>query len=77
MENQDKPNLYAVMEKIGNMDAKIDLILTSIGKQDNRIGCVEKVQNEMVGKISVWSAIAGTIFGIIGSVITWLVTRNN
>ncbi len=62
----EKPNFYALYQKVGNIDGKLDTALTELQNHQNRLNTVEKVQDQMVGKISV----VGAIFGFIGGIIT-------
>ena len=60
-----KPNLYDVYSRLGTIEGKLDSTLGSLKEHDKRINDVEKVQDQMVGKISIISSVFGFIGGII------------
>jgi len=67
--NGEKPNFYTLFQNVGRMEGKLDEALKSLKEQGDRLNCVEKVQDQMVGKISILGAIAGFIGGIITSIL--------
>ena len=74
MPNQ-KPNLYDVYSRLGNIEGKLDSALGKIENHDIRLNKVEKIQDEMVGKISVFSLVFGFIGGIITTAFGWFLTK--
>lgn len=73
--NGQKPNFYQMYQMIGEIHGQMKALVATVDEHGKRINCVEKVQDEMVGKISIFGAIAGFIGGIITSVIGWLVSN--
>ena len=67
--NQEKPNFYNLYQTVGKIDGKLDAALVELQNHQTRLNTVEKVQDEMVGKISIMGAIFGFIGGIIVSII--------
>ena len=74
MPNQ-KPNIYDVYSRLGNIEGKLDSALARIENHDIRLNKVEKIQDEMVGKISIVGVIFGFVGGIITSVFSWFLTK--
>ena len=68
---EEKPNFYTLYQKVGNIDGKLDTVLKQIENHDTRINCIEKTQDMMVGKISIFGAVAGFVGGIITTIIGW------
>ncbi len=66
--NNQKPNFYSLYQTVGRIDGKLDAALTELQNHQKRLNTVEKVQDEMVGKISIFGAIAGFIGGIITTI---------
>ena len=70
-----KPNFYSLYQTVGRMEGKLDNALDTLKNHDSRINVVEKVQDELVGKITIWGAMAGFIGGIITVIIGWFITK--
>lgn len=73
-ENQ-KPNFYTLYQTIGKMDGKLDEALKTLGNHETRINNVERIQDQMVGKISIFGAIAGFVGGIITTIVAYLIKK--
>jgi len=65
-EQNGKPNFYSLYQKVGNIEGKLDAVLAELQNHQIRLNTVERVQDQIVGKISV----VGAVFGFIGGVIT-------
>ncbi len=71
----NKPNFYDMYSRLGNIEGKLDDSLSRLEKHETRLNNVEKIQDEMVGKISIFGAIAGFIGGIITTIFSWFMTK--
>jgi hypothetical protein len=69
MNNQNEPNLYELCSRLGNIEGKIDILMKKTDAYGQRINDVERIQDQMVGKISVISAVFGFIGGIIVAIL--------
>lgn len=75
-QNEDqKPNFYSLYQKVGNIEGKLDSALAELQNHQTRLNTVERVQDQMVGKISVLGAIFGFIGGIITTVIATFIKK--
>ena len=70
-----KPNFYDLYNKVGNIEGKLDTALKVLENHDIRINKVEKVQDTMVGKITVISAIFGIIGAGVITAIGWFIKK--
>jgi hypothetical protein len=70
----DEPNFYQLFTKVGNIEGRLDTIEKNISKiidnHENRLNCVEKTTDQMVGKVSIFGAITGFVGGIVTVVIS-------
>lgn len=71
----EKPNFYDLYSKVGNIEGKLDSFCDTMKKHEDRLNTVERVQDQMVGKISVSATIFGFIGGIITTVFGWFLTN--
>lgn len=73
------PNLYDLFLKVGGIEGKLETIEKNINKvienHENRINVVEKVSDQLVGKITIFGAIAGFIGGIITATIGYFLKK--
>jgi hypothetical protein len=69
MNNQNEPNLYELCSRLGNIEGKIDILMKKTDAYGQRINDVARIQDQMVGKISVISAVFGFIGGIIVAIL--------
>ena len=72
---QEKPNFYSLYQKVGNIDGKLDAVIIELKNHRDRLNCVERIQDQMVGKIGMWGTIAGFIGGIITSIIVTIIKK--
>lgn len=76
-ENQ-KPNLYTLFQKMGQIEGKVDSIITRLDRMDgrfcahdDRINKVEGNVDEMRGKAVMAGGITAFIISVIGVLIAW------
>ena len=74
-EENNKPNFYSLYQTVGKMDGKLDVALAELKSHQERINTVERVQDQMVGKISVWASIFGFVGGIITTIMATLIRK--
>jgi len=74
-EENNKPNFYSLYQTVGKMDGKLDVALAELKNHQERINTVERVQDQMVGKISVWASIFGFVGGIITTIMATLIRK--
>jgi len=74
-EENNKPNFYSLYQTVGKMDGKLDVALAELKSHQERINTVERVQDQMVGKISVWATIFGFVGGIITTIMATLIRK--
>ena len=67
--NGEKPNFYALFQKVGSIDGKLDEALKTMREQDRRLNSVEKDTDNMIGKASILGGIAGFIGAIFVTII--------
>jgi len=70
------PTLKDVYEVVNRLEDKMDKRLTCIEKDiEERLSEIEEWKNNITGKISIIAAMAGSVMGIIVSIITAYITK--
>ena len=73
--NNQKPNFYSLYQTVGKIDGKVDSILIELKDHQNRLNAVERTQDQIVGKISIFGMMAGFIGGIITTIIATFIKK--
>ncbi len=74
-EENNKPNFYSLYQTVGKMDGKLDTALAELKNHQDRLNCVEKIQDNLTGKISIISAICGFVGAIITTIIAYFIKK--
>ena len=70
-----KPNFYELYRLVGGIDKKLDQAIKQLDDHHSRLNSIERIQDTMVGKVSVISAIFGIIGAGIITAIGWFIKR--
>ena len=73
--SSERPNFYNLYQKVGNIEGKLDTALDRLEKHETRLNTVEKVQDQIVGKMSVSAMMFGFVGGIITTIFGWFLTK--
>ncbi len=70
-----KPNFYELYRLVGGIDKKLDQAIKQIDDHHFRINNIEKIQDQIVGKMSIIGIICGFVGAIIISVIGYFIKK--